>query len=104
MQKEKKKKLILQIVSWKYYLPDHLLVISQTELLTENNRLIKAHVKTYAVDFTLDVLRHLLSSLSRKSVVSVPYSLLMEQPYTPQSLLDARTIARATWFSSPPLG
>lgn len=36
--------------------------------------------------------------------MSVPYSLLIEQPYTPQSWLDARTIARATWLSSPPLG
>ena len=45
----------------------------------------------------------LLSMLSRKSVVSVPYSFLMVQPYTPQSGLDAWTIARATWLSSPPL-
>lgn len=45
----------------------------------------------------------LLSILRRKSVLSVPYSLVIVQPYTPQSWLDARTIASATWLSSPPL-
>ena len=58
-------------------------------------------------DFTLDSLQeHCIvpSTLSRKSVVSVPYSLLIVQPYTPQSWLDASTTASATWLSSPPLG
>lgn len=35
--------------------------------------------------------------------MSVPYSFLTEQPYTPQSPLEAWTMARATGLSSPAL-
>lgn len=60
------------------------------------------HTLNYNFDF-FHTCCFLLSILRRKSVLSVPYSLVIVQPYTPQSCLDARTIASATWLSSPPL-
>lgn len=70
--------------------------------LNKLNLILVKHTLNFNFDFFYTCC-FLLSILRRKSVLSVPYSLVIVQPYTPQSWLDARTIASATWLSSPPL-